>query len=160
MLKTVQSLAVGLACLTAAGTASAANLTAGSYGVSSYYTSATGAGGGTCDIFPKGTYLSSEYTYPGPNKPGATSRTFINGPSPQYVLLQTYPTTPPNGATSWSGSVTDTFLPGGTPTTGSFSTTYTVTDAKSYIDTTTYVFPSNGGTCTSVVQHVGIWSGK
>ncbi len=142
------------------GTALAANLSAGNYADSSYYVSATGAGGGNCNTFPAGTYLSSEYVYPGPSKPGATVRTFINGTTGNFVVLLTLPVTPPKGATTWSGNVTSTFLPGGTPTTGTFSSTFAIVDSVSYVDVTTYVFPSNGGTCTSVVQHVGIATGK
>jgi hypothetical protein len=159
MLKVHPTMAALFAWLVAAGAAQAATLTAGTYGVSSYYLSAVGAGGGTCN-FPQGTSLTSEYTYPGPAKAGAASRTFLNGATFQYVMLSSYPTTPPKGAKTWSGNITTTFLPGGTPNTGTFSSNFTVLDSSSYIDTTTYVYPVSGGTCTSVVQDVGIWTGK
>jgi hypothetical protein len=143
----------------AMGVASAANLSKGVYGVSSYYVSATGSGGGTC-IFPAGTYLSSEYAYPGANKTGATARTYVNSASGAYVFLTTYPTTPANGATMWSGNVTSTFLPGGTAATGTFSATIATVDTDSYVAKTTFNFPSGSGTCTSVVQEVGVLQAK
>ncbi|MEJ0047205.1 MAG: hypothetical protein WDN04_14645 [Rhodospirillales bacterium] len=152
-------LATALASLVAAGTAHAASLTVGTYGVSSYYISATGSGGGTC-TFPVGTYLSSEYTYPGPSKSGAVTRSFINSGAGEYVSLLSFPTTPPKGATTWSGSATTTFLPGGAPSTGTFTSKFTVTDSKSYVAKTTYVFPAGTGSCTSIVQEVGIWTAK
>ncbi len=160
MKKVTAFLAIAACHLGACGAARAADLSPGTYGVSSYFVSAQGAGGGNCNFFPKGTSLFSEYTFPGYSKPGATVRTYINGLSVQYVVLDTYPVTPPKGATTWSGNITESFLPGGTSSTGTFSTNFTIVDSKSYVDNTTYIFPSNGGTCTSVVQHVGILTGK
>ncbi len=135
--------------------ARAANLSKGTYGVSVYYVSATPAGGGTCTI-PAGTYLSAEYTYPGALKTGAVSRAYINSSGTQFILETTFPETPANGATSWSGSASSVFLPGGTAVTGTFSSTITVIDAKSFISKTTYVYPSATGSCTYVQQEVGI----
>ena len=139
-------------CLAGSGLAQAATYTPGNYLISSYLVSASGS---TCFI-PAKTYLSSVYSYPGPNKPGATARQFLNGPSGNYVYLLKFPTRPAAGATSWSGTITETLLPGGTPETGTFSSSFTVTDSKSYVATTTYVVDG----CTSMVQENGIWTAK
>ncbi len=132
--------------------AEATTYTPGQYQISSYVMSATGS---TC-FLPAKTYLSSIYTYPGPNKPGAVARDFLNGPKGYAVYLLNFPTTAPAGATSTSGPITETILPGGTPVTGTFSSDFTVTDSRSYVAKTTYVV----GGCTSVVQEVGVWITK
>jgi hypothetical protein len=75
-------------------------------------------------------------------------------------LLVNLPTTPPAGATTWSGKITETILPGGSPAKGTFSSSITQVDNKSYVSTTTYVLPAGSGTCTSVVQEIGVWTAK
>lgn len=148
-----------LVALAAPQAALATTYTPGNYLISSYYVSDKGSQGTTC-IIPAGTYLTSIYSYPGPNKAGATSRVSLNGPTGNYVWLLNFPTTPPVGATTWSGNVTETILPGGQPVTVTFSSTFTMVDSKSYVATTTYVTPVAGGTCTAVVQELGIWTAK
>jgi hypothetical protein len=137
----------------------ATTYTPGNYLVTSYFVSNTGTQGVVCAV-PAGTYLTSIYSYPGPGRAGATARQIFNGLGYNTILRLNFPVTPAAGATTWSGNVTETYLPGGVAVSVPFSSAFTVTDSLSYVATTTYVVPVTGGTCTAVVQETGVWTAK
>jgi hypothetical protein len=132
----------------------------GIYSVSSYVISATATNGGTCGA-PQGDYLSSYFYYPGPARMGAVERHSINGPQGNYVQELDFPATPEAAGDTWSGDYRSTRFPGGTPQSGTFSTTFTFVDANSFLGTTTYTYSvGQDSTCTTVFQNTYIRTGK
>jgi len=132
----------------------------GIYSVSSYVISATATNGGTCGA-PQGSYLSSYFYYPGPARMGAVERHSINGPLGNFVQELDFPATPEAAGDTWSGGYRSTRFPGGAPQSGTFSTTFTLVDANSFLGTTTYTYPvGQNSTCTTVFQNTYIRTGK
>lgn len=156
-------LAAALALLSA-GAASAAGVPpadVGYYSATHYVISASDNGAGQCVDMPKDYFTSSVY-YPGPSKPGAMEWRPVNLAGILGQFIQTFPTTPPSSTvTTWSGTYTSTFQPGGTPTQVTFNSTNTRFDARSSVSTVTYSYPTTGGgTCTTMEQITYSYSGK
>jgi hypothetical protein len=132
----------------------------GIYVVSSYVVSAVATNGGMCGA-PQGDYLSSYFFYPGRAKPGAMERHSINGPQGNFIQELDFPATPQANLETWSGDYRGTRFPGGTPQTGTFSTTFTFVDANSFLGTTTYTYAvGQDSVCTTVFQNTYIRTGK
>jgi hypothetical protein len=148
------------ACLFAGATnAAAGTLTAGYYATYNFVVSASVSGSGTC-LDGVGTAYDTEDYYPGPAKTGAKTRRQFNAKGVLEIQITTLPETPAAGATTWSGSYSSVFEPGGTKAPGTFSSTFTNTDGFSNIATTTLVYKvEGGGTCTTTIQQSRFYSG-
>jgi hypothetical protein len=132
----------------------------GTYSVSSYVVSAAATNGGSCGA-QQGDYLASYYYYPGPARTGAVERHSINGAQGNFIQELDFPATPAAKVDTWSGDYKSSRLPGGTPGGGTFSTTFTFVDAKSFLAVTTYVYPvGDDSVCTTVFQNTYIVTGK
>ncbi len=157
------SLAMGIALLAFAipqiANASTPPIT-GIYSVSSYVASAVATNGGTCGA-PAGAYLSSYFYYPGPSKTGAVERHSINGSQGNFIQELDFPETPATKVDTWSGDYTANRLPGGSPESATFSTTFTFIDGNSFLATTTYNYSvGQDSVCTTVFQNTYIRTGK
>jgi hypothetical protein len=140
--------------------ASTATPAPGIYAVSSYVVSANATNGGACGA-PQGYYLDSHSYYPGPSQNGAVERHSINGPQASQIQELDFPLTPAASLDNWSGQYTSTTYPGGSPQTGTFSTTLTFIDANSFLALTTYIYAAGANsTCTTVFQNTYIRTGS
>jgi hypothetical protein len=93
-----------------------------------------------------GKVWTSYFFYPGPLKPGAMMRleydVLTNAALLQY---NAYPLTPAAGATSWSGTTTETTLPPSSTVNKGFNITFTYGDSKTWL----WDRIVTAGTCTA-----------
>ncbi len=134
---------------------------AGYYSELYYVLSASVSGGSGACVDPAGTYFAEEGFYPGPSKTGAREYRALSSASGLVNQINVFPVTPASGSTTWSGTYTTTYLPGGKPIKATFDTTYVFTDAASSVSTTTVTYPApGGGTCTTNLQTNSIYTGQ
>jgi hypothetical protein len=105
---------------------------AGHYLTSGYTTSATPKS--VCELAGQSTgdsYGGILY-YPGPGKPGTTFRQITNTSKVEGIVLETFPTTPAAGVTSYSGSIIEGVEGSGSTNSLPFKATFTFLDANSF----------------------------
>jgi len=109
----------------------------------------------SCAIQTGATWIAY-FDYPGASQNGAVTRAEYDVPTGNALLqLSAYPTTPPAGALTWSGTVTETTIPASATVTKSFSINITYGDTKSWLWDRTVV----SGACTAEDKMVLVRTG-
>ena len=140
-------------------TCKSATLSPGTYTMFGYIAKATTTGNGICN-YRVGEQYSEFFSYPGPNRTGASKKQLIQTSTDHFVGVDTFPKTPVAGVNSWSGTYRYSFLPNGDKGTGKFTWKFNIVDTTAFTATRTFTSGSSTGSCTITVDESAVRTGN